>query len=316
MNRILSIVVAIHLGLVAVLADERQEDLVDAARRGDLQTVKQLVADGVDVNSTSSFKITPLWQATSKGHLDVIRHLLEAGADPNIRDEVWLVTPLMLTNQNEIVSLLVKHGAKGANAKLRLAAFSGSIKLVRAIGDAKRLDEETLAAAKAQAKLRSHTEIAKLLDEIAGKELPRPPKIDKGKLQAYTGKYTSERLDEVEMSLRGGQLTMKMSGRSPLRLIPKNERAFYMGLYTFEFQFQEGKVTGVTRSTPSSKRVYSRVSANVAKTNPVPKKADDWTLDNDVAAKNIWPSFRGPHAHGICRERRGCGRRIYPVREL
>ena len=63
---------------------------VEAARQGDLPVVQQMIADGVDVNAALTFNITALWQASSKGHREVVEHLLQAKADPNARDGVWL----------------------------------------------------------------------------------------------------------------------------------------------------------------------------------------------------------------------------------
>lgn len=296
-------VVLIHPWVAVGTAGEKEIQLIDAARRGDLSAVKQLVADGIDVNATSNFEITPLWQASSKGHHEVVQFLLEADADPNIRDEVWNLTPLMLSDESKIVSLLVKHGAREAAAKLRLAALSGSVEVVQAILVAKRLDEQSLASAKAQAKLGGHTKIAQRLDEFAGKALPDPPEIDPHVLKKYTGQYVSRRLEEVEVAFRDGQLTFGASGRSARQLIPRDERTFDLGSETFSFPIRDGKDAALERSSGLHKETYRRISERSAEipARPAPVAADasDWRRDQDIAAQDTWPSFRGPGARGI-----------------
>jgi uncharacterized protein len=55
-----------------------------AARQGELETVKALLAAGADLNARSSGnETTPLLIATLNGHFDVAKHLLDAGADPS-----------------------------------------------------------------------------------------------------------------------------------------------------------------------------------------------------------------------------------------
>lgn len=59
------------------------------AKRGDLFSVDWLLARGLDVNERWSHwgaLVTPLHLAAWGGHLDVTRRLLDAGADPTIKD--------------------------------------------------------------------------------------------------------------------------------------------------------------------------------------------------------------------------------------
>lgn len=54
---------------------------------GDLNRVKKLVEDGVDLNIKSSTGGTVLMEATSAGRLEMTKYLIELGVDINARDE-------------------------------------------------------------------------------------------------------------------------------------------------------------------------------------------------------------------------------------
>ena len=59
--------------------------IIEASRTGDMGLVNSLVASGTDVNVTDSGGGTALYWATYKGHASIVRYLLAAGADPNIK---------------------------------------------------------------------------------------------------------------------------------------------------------------------------------------------------------------------------------------
>ena len=65
------------------------KDLYHAADKGDLNKVKELVEQGYDVNyvcKDSCADWTPVMIAAANGHLDVVRFLLEKGANPNAQN--------------------------------------------------------------------------------------------------------------------------------------------------------------------------------------------------------------------------------------
>jgi ankyrin repeat protein len=63
-------------------------DLYGAALRGDVAAVDRLIAQGANVNARSfeNSNETPLHPAVDKGHVEVVRHLLRAGANPELRN--------------------------------------------------------------------------------------------------------------------------------------------------------------------------------------------------------------------------------------
>ncbi len=73
--------------------------LVYAAREGDFETVKVLVAGGADVNQATNYGWTPLLTATQNRNYKVTQFLLEHGANPNIANKGgW--TPLYIATDN------------------------------------------------------------------------------------------------------------------------------------------------------------------------------------------------------------------------
>src|SRR5512139_1785830 len=59
---------------------------VDAARCGDVEMLVQTLAAGVPLESTTARGDSLLMLATCHGNLDAVRTLLQAGADPDVRD--------------------------------------------------------------------------------------------------------------------------------------------------------------------------------------------------------------------------------------
>jgi ankyrin repeat protein len=73
--------------------------LVFAAREGDLESARILLAGGADVNQVTQYGWTPLLTATQNRHYALATFLLERGADPNLANKGgW--TPLYLATDN------------------------------------------------------------------------------------------------------------------------------------------------------------------------------------------------------------------------
>jgi TonB family protein len=70
--------------------DPRNLSLSRAVSDGDIEAVRALLAEGVDANRTASGGQTPLILAIVFRNIHILRLLLEAGADPKVRDSLGL----------------------------------------------------------------------------------------------------------------------------------------------------------------------------------------------------------------------------------
>ena len=96
------------------IADPLVVELTEAARRGDAATIRRLISEGVDVNGRAVSGNSALWYAAaSREDIDITQTLLEAGADPGLRD--WNGNPVLsdvIWNENlTMLKLLVESGA-------------------------------------------------------------------------------------------------------------------------------------------------------------------------------------------------------------
>ncbi len=151
----LDVVAALLVLLVATAATPPDSPVADAAMRGELDEVRELLRSGADVNAPQSDGLTALHWAADNGDAAVAGVLIYAGANlaPLTRNDAY--TPMHMAARGghaEVIGQLVEAGADPAVATSRtgvtpmhLAAKAGSGEAIR-----------TLAAGGAEVDARDH----------------------------------------------------------------------------------------------------------------------------------------------------------------
>lgn len=116
------------------------EDFFKAVRKGEFEKVLWFIRNGADVSIKSKADWTALHVAAESGKTDVALLLIDEGADVNVKDGNFNLTPLHLAAQKgnlQIAKLLIKKGAdaglrdKENCTPLHTAAFYGHAELLK-----------------------------------------------------------------------------------------------------------------------------------------------------------------------------------------
>ena len=152
-----------------------------AAEGGDLAVVKLFVESGMSVHTAANdYGLTVLHRAAWKGHTDVVRYLVEQGADVNAKtdDGDTVLGVAAWEGQTDVVRYLVEQGAdvnaktdKGGWTALHGAAEYGHLAVVRYLVEqgadvnAKNSADWTALAGAVSG---GHTEVAAYLKSVGG----------------------------------------------------------------------------------------------------------------------------------------------------
>ena len=102
--------------VVVVGCGESQSKLIiQAAEDGNIEAIKQRLAEGADANAKNNFGETALHKASAEGHREIVELLVANGADVNAKiasGSYKGMTPLDLASKAEIVDLIRKHGGE------------------------------------------------------------------------------------------------------------------------------------------------------------------------------------------------------------
>jgi ankyrin repeat protein len=267
------IIVAAIVALTQAPPPTKAEQLQDAARKGDAAAVAKLIDDGIDVNTKFRYNATALFYACDHGHLDVVKVLLDKGADLTIKDTFYGFTPLMLAvspaqkkrpEHTEIAKLLIAKGAPGKDNALSGAIESDDVVLVKFMLDSGGIPAPKLSEALEVAKSQKKTEMASML-ENAGAKVPEEFKIDAAQLERFAGRYKNAGGNELIVVVNGARLALGPAAAPPdqrVALAAKDAttfRAIGMGGMSIVFKIEADKVTGFTLMPPQgSPVVYTR----------------------------------------------------------
>jgi ankyrin repeat protein len=240
------------------------EDFLAAARKGDVAAVKGFLDKGVDVNTKSRYGATALSFACDKGHVEVVRLLLERGADPDVRDTFYKATPMSWAAPKgftEIVKLLLDKGSKEKGQALIIASSGGFVDMLQMILGKGELAPELLTTALSSAERAAADPDTKgeekgkiiqaigLLKKAGAKPAPKPDfKVDEATLKTYTGVYKHE-IGDLTFTIKDGKFTGQLTGQQAFTLGAINANTFtaleFDGL-TIIFNAEGDKIVSLT----------------------------------------------------------------------
>lgn len=249
--RSLTLLIALLLPVLGC-ADDLNEELLLAARKGNVGAVRALLDKGADINARSPYGVTPLFFAASNGHVEVVKLLLERGAEVNVKETFYESTALNAATSKgraQIVKILLDKGAEGREQALVTAAFFGHTEVVKVVLEKGRLKAEALSDALGAATKNNHPEIAGLLKKAGA--VP-PPKgdfpVDVETLKTHEGVYRNEQGREFTFTLKDGKLSW--SGEWGSGILGAIHKTTFKSLefegVRFAFQVEGGKVVGFT----------------------------------------------------------------------
>lgn len=202
--------------LSAPAADFNQ-DLLDAARRGDLAAVKASLEKGAALETKTPYGQTPLYVAAMNGHEDVARFLLDQGASPDVRDTFYKAPMLGFVMQRKhyaIAKLLIAKSAGPVDQLLSSAAQSGSAELVAAVLDKGKPSQAALDKTYETALDTRQAVVAEALKKAGAHEPAPAVEVDPKLLESYTGTYKTEAFPfDIKVSVQDGKLFFQAAGQ-------------------------------------------------------------------------------------------------------
>jgi hypothetical protein len=207
---------ALLLGLAAPAAAATPDDLLEAVRKGDLAAVRAALDAGVPVDAPFRYDRTALSFAAGRDNPEIVKLLLERGADPNKKDSFYGATPLSWAfdkGNAATARLLIDKGAAATPDLLEDAVDKDSPELVALVLEKAKLGADDLAGALAAATEAKKDALAEQLRK-AGAVPIKPPDfpIDTATLARYAGSYASENGNELRLEVREAKLVCVTCG--------------------------------------------------------------------------------------------------------
>jgi ankyrin repeat protein len=201
---------------LALLAADINEDLLAAARKGDLASVKSLVEKGAALETKTPYGQTPLYLAAMNGHQEVVDFLLDKGARTDVRDTFYkapMLAFVLMRKHSGVAKALVVKGTGSADETLATVAGAGDADLVQAALE-KKPSQSALDKAYELALDRKQSAVAELLKKAGAQEPSPSAQVDAKILESYVGVYKSEQLPlDIKVSVKEGKLYLQATGQ-------------------------------------------------------------------------------------------------------
>jgi len=252
--------------VVAVAQDPKKalnEEMWEAARKGDVAAVTAALDKGADVNAKFRYGTTALFKAAERGHAPVVKLLIERGADVTVKDTYYGATAMTWALQGDHIDavreLLVKD-TENVSEVLMTGAREGKAPLVEIALAKGSLKPETLTQAYA-AVMDDKEKVA--IAELLKKAGAAPPmQVDAAILQTYTGRFKPDTGNEFAITVKDGRLFGSPTGQPPIALMATDTTTFkpvaFDGI-VITFVVENGKATSFTLKQGPTTTVFKRV---------------------------------------------------------
>lgn len=272
---------------LAVQSVPPTDALLEAARAGDRVRVASLLDAGGSPNAATKYGVSALGFAAERGHFDVVKLLVERGADVNVADSFYGSRPVDFALRGghlEIAAYLIEKGSSGAVSVLNAATRRG----------------DTAIAARVKPSADAASAVA-----------PKPITLSPAQLRSFEGNYQNAANGAtVKIAVEGGRLVATSEGQPQLRLQPIEERRFIaddspevnvvfggrggiiermsIGRGSSSVRYEREGFADATSAAPDPGGSTSRVITPRAPVDPSPR-----------GAPLPWPSFRGLNGSGV-----------------
>ncbi len=122
--------------LHAAPGTDSRSTVVEAAMRGDRDTVRSLLKEGDDVNSAQPDGMTALHWAAQKNDVELAKLLLYGGANVRATTRIGGYTPLLIASKNGQTAMIETLLGAGADAKSATANGATALMLASQAGNA------------------------------------------------------------------------------------------------------------------------------------------------------------------------------------
>lgn len=291
---------------LTLFAQDSGEQLREAARVGDAKKVQSLLEQGADVDAQSRYGVTALSFAADRGHEEIVKILLDKGADVELADTFYQMTPVaraLFNGNREIALILLHHGADPTQA-LFFGVRENDAALVRAALAQNRIPPDQLRSALSQVEQgKTSAEILELLESLdIPEEETEAIEVSAETLRRYIGKFQNEALS-AEVKLEEEGLVLEAAGQPPLHLVALTENSFKAA------EFPQLKVSFVGRGGMIERMIVEQDNSSfvflpATETSEEPVEESE-LLDAPTVttyprkAPQSWPSFRGTNASGV-----------------
>jgi hypothetical protein len=237
MNRFICLVLGIQL---ALFAGDMDDALLAAARKGDLASVKALCEKGAAIEAKTPYGQTPLYLAAMNGHDEVVRFLIEKGANTDLKDSFYKASILGFTLERKHFGVAKMLIASGGNPDEQLsevveAENSDLVETVLAKG---KVSQAALDKTYEMAIEQKQAALAERLKK-AGAHEPAPPfTVDLKVLESYVGTYKTDQLPfDLKVFVKDGTLYLQATGQSEFAPKPKSPTSFEFSKYQLQVDF-------------------------------------------------------------------------------